>query len=432
MPDETNVPMDELELYLYNYHNINVNNKISQSVSEQFDYEKTWYLVPFDPFVELVGDLYPGRVVHNESDFLAEEHRHPISNISITNSANICGCFSQPFIYQVKIDISTLLKRFKLSKSFWYASKIEILKAIPFWELLPPADSNFKGNIWFQDLKFIPEGLELPKLLKGDLQFWDSTLPKTIKLSEVIKGNLNFCYGIIPAEWATVFPSEVGNLRIGGTKLEKGTVLPKKVCGDIDFRKLTGFEEGVVMPESYLSVTAETVDFPADFKLLKTKLKTLTFEECNLPVNFEIPEVLYIRMHFTEKTIPVGLKLPESYTGILTFEACEISSELELSKKFDGHLVFKDMSLPSCLKLPDDFKGILEFRNVQIPEGFKFPLNIRGTLKISNSKIYGRLVLPTNDDYDFELNKESDMSDFDIPDAVLPRLIRLPSWHFER
>jgi len=271
----------------------------------------------------------------------------------------------------------------------------------------------------------------LPKLLKGDLHFWECILPPKIKLPDVIQGSLIINYGIIPHEWSNTFPLEVGNLKIGATKLEKGIVLPKKVYGDIDFRKLTVFEEGVVMPDSYLSVTAESVDFPPDFKLLNAKLKTLTFEECKLPENFEIPEALYISMIFTGKTISGGLKFPAKYTGILTFEISEIPSGFRLSKIFDGHLVFKNMTLPENLKLPEELVGILEFRNVLIPDGFELPLKIIGTLKISDIKIKGCLQLPSNLDYDFELNKRDALSDFNIPDSVLPKLKRLPSWYFE-
>lgn len=430
LSDLTEVPIDELEEYLYNYHDIDENNKQSLSNSELFKYHKTWYLIPLDPFDEFVGTLYEGRVISNESDFKADKYWHPISRIRIADSINICRKLTFPIIYQVKVDKDVRLKREKKNKYFWYASKVEILKSFSCWDLLPNTDV-FEGNIVISDQQFIPEGLVLPKLLKGDLKFWECILPKTIKLPEVIVGNLNLSYGIIPHEWSKIFPSEVSNLQIGATKLEKGTVLPKKVNGDIDFRKLTGFEEGVVMPESYQSVTAESVDFPSDFKLLKTKLKTLTFEECNFPENFEIPEASHITMIFIEKTIPDGLKMPEKYTGILTFEACEIPACLKLSKIFDGQLVFKNMTLPLNLDLPIDFIGKLAFRNVQIPSGFKLPLNMTGTLKISNSEIEGRLQLPLNDGYDFELDMEANLTDFDIPDSVLPLLKRLPSWHFE-
>jgi len=36
-----------------------------------------------------------------------------------------------------------------------------------------------------------------------------------------------------------------------------------------------------------------------------------------------------------------------------------------------------------------------------------------------------------NEDYDFVLDKGMNLSDFDIPDSVLPRLKQLPSWHFK-
>jgi hypothetical protein len=432
MPNNFEVPCNELEEYLYNHHDIDENNRQSQLISEQFDYDKTWYLIPIcilDKFHEY-NFLYEGRVLDNEIDFKDMDY-NPISSIRIADSTNICRYLSEQIIYQVKIGKDTRLKRDKFSKTFWYASKVEILKSVPFGELLPLADLIFKGDICFEELKFIPEGLVLPKILNGDLKFWDCTLPKTILLPEIIEGSLKISYGIIPYEWAKILPSEVGNLQIGLTKLTKGTVLPKKVNGDIDFRKLTGFEEGVVMPVSYLSVTAETVDFPADFKLLKTKLKTLTFEKCKLPENFEISEADYIKMHFTEKTIPVGLKMPENYAGILTFEACEIPSCLKLSEMFEGQLVFKNISLPLNLELSNDFNGILVFRNVQIPAGFQLPINMKGTLKISDSKTEGRLQLPSNDGYEFELDKEANLADFVISDALLSQIKRLPSWHFE-
>ena len=432
LSDNIEVSIDKLEEYISNYHAIDENKKQSQSISEPFGYDKIWYLIPFsilDDFFEY-NFLYEGRVIDNEIDFKALDY-NPISSIRIADSKNICRHLTERIIYQVKIDKDTRLKRDKLSKSFWYASKVEILKSVPFFELLPPASSIFKGDICFEELKLIPEGLVLPKIVKGDLKFWECTLPTTIKLPEIIIGNLEITTCGIPSEWAKIYPSEIGNLRIVCTKLEKGTVLPKKIYGDVDFHRVTEFEEGVVMPESYLSVTAEKVNFPTDFQLLKTKLKTLSFIKCKLPENFEIPEVFYIRMIFTKKKISCGLKMPENYTGMLTFKASEIPSVLKLSPSFDGLLEFKNMALPVDLELPADFKGILVFRNVQIPAGFKLPSNIRGTLKISKTKIKGRLQLPTNTDYDFELDKRMNLIDFDIPDAVLPRFKQLPSWHFK-
>jgi hypothetical protein len=404
--------------------------ELLEESDEVFDFDKIWYLIPLDPFDEFVGFLYEGRVIDNESDFNAQKYKHSISCIRIADSINICRELSESLIYQVKIEKGTLLKIEKQRGFFWYASKVEILKPFSCWDLLPIGADIFNGNIGIQHQAFIPEGLVFPKCLKGNLIFWECTLPSRISLPKVIEGNLQISYCLIPPDWFND-TLEVGNLIITMTKLEKGTKLPKKIHGDINFMSLTEFEEGVIMPENYLSVTAETVAFPADFKLLNTKLKTLTFEDCNLPESFEIPAVFYISMIFTEKTIPFGLKLPEKYTGILTFEACEIPSGLKLSETFDGHLAFKNMTLPLNLKLPDDFSGILEFRNVQIPDGFILPFSIKGTLKILNSEIEGRLRLPSNDGYDFELDKISDLSNIDIPGSVLARIKRLPTQHFE-
>ncbi|HCY40655.1 MAG TPA: hypothetical protein DHV48_04765 [Prolixibacteraceae bacterium] len=430
LPNMAEIPMDELEQYLSDYHNVAENNGQSQSIPELFDYNKPWYLIPFDPFDEFVGSLHEGRIIDNESDFKARNYKHTISCIRITDSINICRELSKPIIGQVKVDKDVRLKLEKKNGLFWYASKVEIHKLVSCWDFLTNVEV-FNGDIGISDQPFIPEGLILPKLLKGDLHFGECLLPKKIKFPEVIQGTLIISYSIIPHEWYNIFPLEVGNLKIGATKLEKGIVLPKKVYGNIDFRKLTVFEEGVVMPDSYLSVTAESVDFPPDFKLLNAKLKTLTFEECKLPENFEIPEALYISMIFTGKTISGGLKFPAKYTGILTFEISEIPSGFRLSKIFDGHLVFKNMTLPEDLKLPEELVGILEFRNVLIPDGFELPLKIIGTLKISDIKIKGCLKLPSNNDYYFELDNRDALSDLNIPDSVLPKLKRMPAWHFD-
>lgn len=428
--DGIEIPIGELNKYLKQDHYLYANKEQNQSIAGQFDCDKNWYLIPLDPIDEFVGSLHEGSVIDNESDFKAENYKHPISCIRIADSINICSELSDPLIHQVKIEKDTHLKLDKRRGGFWYASKVEIIKSASCWDLLPTV-AVFKGNIGIRHQSIIPEGLVFPKKINGNLLFYESTLPKTIKLPEIIKGNLEIIACDIPPEWAKIYPSEIGNLRIVVTRLEKGTVLPKKIYGDLDFHRLTKFEEGVTMPESYLSVTAELIDFPADFKLLNTKLKTLTFEKCKLPENFEIPEVFYIRMIFTKKKIPSGLKMPENYTGMLSFKASEIPSELKLSASFDGLLEFKNVALPADLVLPADFKGILVFRNVQIPDGFKLPSNLVGTLKISKTKIKGRLQLPSNEDYDFELDKGSNLSDFDIPDSVLPRFKQLPSWHFK-
>jgi len=309
LPDNVEVPVNELEEQLNINHNIDENKKRSHSISEQFDYDKIWYLIPFsilDDFFEY-NFLYKGRVIDNESDFKAPNY-NPISSIQIADSENICRNLTERIIYQVKIDKDTRLKRDKKRGCFWYASKVEILKSVPFWELLPPVHAVFKSDICISNQSFIPERLVFPKKLNGNLIFYECTLPKTIKLPEIIKGSLEIVACGIPPEWAKIYPSEIGNLRIVLTRLEKGTVLSKKIHGDIDFHRLTEFEEGVIMPESYLSVTAEKVNFPADFKLLKTKLKTLTFEKCKLPENFEIPEVFYIRMIFTRKKNPIRIE----------------------------------------------------------------------------------------------------------------------------
>ena len=134
LSDLVEVPIDELEEYLYNYHNIDENNKQSLSISDLVDYNKTWYLIPLDPFDEFVGTLYEGRVINNDSDFKAENYRHPISCIRIADSVKICRELSHPIIYQVKVDKDVRLKREKKNGLFWYASKVEILNSFSCWD----------------------------------------------------------------------------------------------------------------------------------------------------------------------------------------------------------------------------------------------------------------------------------------------------------
>lgn len=431
VPANVEIQKDKLEEYLINYQYIDDYSGQGQSIPGQFDYNKSWNLIPFYPFDEFTGALYEGRIIDNATDFNTSNGWHPISNIKIADSFNICSELTQPVIYPIKIDKGTRLTVDKPHRNFWYASKVKLLNPLSFWDLLPSDNTAFKGNINFCHQPFFPEGLVLPKIMKRNLRFWECTLPKTMNLPEIIEGSLEIIDCVIPHEWSNNYPFEVGNLRLVLTKLEKGTVLPKKVYGDIDFHRVTEFEGGVVMPDSYLSVTAELTDFPADFKLLNTKLKTLTFEECNLPKNFKVPEAFYSNLIFTEKTIPVGLKWPKKYIGNLSFVASGLPSGFKLPGEFDGILIFKDMPLPADLQLPISFNGILEFRNVQIPDGFKLPSKISGKLKISKSEIMGCLHLPSNDNYDFELNKGTDLSEFEIPEAVFPRLKLLPSWYFD-
>ena len=428
VPANIEIQKDKLEEYLINYQHLDKGVQ-DQLISGPFDVKKSWYLIPFNPFDEFTGSLYEGRVIDNETDFNSSNSLHPISGIKIADSINICRELRDPIIYRVKIGKEKHLSVDKAHGNFWYASKVKLLKPVHFWDLLPSVNPTFKGNINFCHQPFIPDGLVLPKIIKGNLLFWDCTLPETINLPEIIEGSLEIIDCVIPHEWSNNYPLEVGNLRLVQTRLEKGTVLPKKIYGDIDFHRLTEFEDGAVMPDSYLSVTAELTDFPADFKLLNTKLKTLTFEECNLPTNFKVPEAYYNNMIFTGKTIPVGLKWPQKYTGNLTFVASVLPSGFKFPKEFDGILVLKDMLLTKDLQLPASFSGILELRNVQISDGFKLPSMLSGKLKISNSEIIGCLHLPTNEGYDFELNKGSNLSDFEIPEAVLPRLKLLPSWY---
>ena len=428
VPANIEIQKDKLEEYLINYQHLDKGVQ-DQLISGPFDVKKSWYLIPFYPFDEFTGSLYEGRVIDNETDFNSSNSLHPISGIKIADSINICRELRDPIIYRVKIGKETHLSVDKAHGHFWYASKVKLLKPVHFWDLLPSVNPTFKGNINLCHQPFLPDGLVLPKIIKGNLLFWDCTLPETINLPEIIEGSLEISDCVIPHEWSNNYPLEVGNLRLVQTRLEMGTVLPKKIYGDIDFHRLTEFEDGVVMPDSYLSVTAELTDFPADFKLLNTKLKTLTFEECNLPTNFKVPEAYYNNMIFTGKTIPVGLKWPQKYTGNLTFVASVLPSGFKFPKEFDGILVLKDMLLTKDLQLPASFSGILELRNVQISDGFKLPSMLSGKLKISNSEIIGCLHLPTNEGYDFELNKGSNLSDFEIPEAVLPRLKLLPSWY---
>jgi len=249
-----------------------------------FNYNKTWYLIPFDTDGELIGTLYEGRIIDDDLDFKVPKYDHIKSCIRIADTVNICCELSEPIIFQVKINKDARLEVEEKRGFFWYASKVEILTSVSCWDLLPPVDTVFIGNIGIHHQSFIPEGLVFPKLLEGNLTFGDCTLPSKISLPELIEGTLQISNSLIPQAWFNS-PLKVGNLIITTSSLKTGTVLPKKIYGDIYFNGLTEFEEGVVMPESYLSVTAELIDFPADFKLINNELKTLIFEECTLPEN---------------------------------------------------------------------------------------------------------------------------------------------------
>jgi len=104
------ISIDKLEQYLYDYQNVDENNKQNQSIPELFDYNKTWYLIPFDPFDEFIGSLYEGRIIDIESDFKEQNYRNTNSCIRITNFINICRELSSPIVCQVKVDKDVRLK----------------------------------------------------------------------------------------------------------------------------------------------------------------------------------------------------------------------------------------------------------------------------------------------------------------------------------
>ena len=110
LPNMAEISIDKLEQYLYDYQNVDENNKQNQSIPELFDYNKTWYLIPFDPFDEFIGSLYEGRIIDIESDFKEQNYRNTNSCIRITNFINICRELSSPIVCQVKVDKDVRLK----------------------------------------------------------------------------------------------------------------------------------------------------------------------------------------------------------------------------------------------------------------------------------------------------------------------------------
>lgn len=360
----------------------------------EFDYSKTWYLLPLYLNERFIGCKESGKII-KESDLM--RHGKMKSRIRIADASNICRELSEFMVYPVKIEKDTPIEIDEENGEFWFASKVELLEPVEYWNLIPQNCDEFEGTINLYQQCFIPDGLVFPKKLKGDLLFTECTFPDDITLPEIIEGQLTINKCEIASLPDLCFPVEVENLSLSFVKMEQGTVLPQKVRGEIRLTMIKTFEAGIIMPEGYHSFFSEFVQFPSDFKIPDFILDDLQLIGCSFPENFELVHAKHIVMSFKFGAIPKGLKFPRKYSGTLHFFGVEFDNSIQLPEEFTGKLTFQNLNYPVYLKLPEKFFGRLIFLNSEIPTGLIMPEYMVGTLELFYCETTGSVELPSYD-----------------------------------
>ena len=419
-----------------------------QKPEKDFDYTKTWYLLPHYPSDEkFFGHLYEGKILHDKSAFRKRKDQSLTSRIKIADLTNICRKLSDPFIFPVTVDKKTRVV--KADEYSWYTEKVQLLKPVNVWDIFPMLERIFPGTINLNGQPYLPLDLVFPEVIKGDLVLSHSTLPSRIKLPGVIEGGFEVTSCNIPPTWKLprkmtrlflhdssfysnvdlkkitvsafwiegcshpsrlsiprvfpgrfeigqeditpefTFPEEVEALVISESSLNEGVHLSKRVTRELIIID-TKVSPGIIMPSSCKSFAAMDCEFPGDFTLPLSDLEEIEFVQCKLPANFRFPELATCRK-----------------------------------------LSFNDMKIPPRLKLPQEFTGTLEFEGVSFPQAIKLPKILTGSLVIKHSTIPRKLKLPLNDAYEIIMYERDDTSMLIGPESVMSAITFLEIPRFE-
>jgi len=324
-----------------------------------FDASKTWYLLPLSPDDDFFGPLYEGKIIEDKRFHLIfDDDETRLSHIWIADTINICRELSAPLIFPVKVCNDACIEIEKDNNLFWIVSKVELLKPINYWELLPQSCNEFTGNIVLHNQKYIPNGLVFPTILKGGLMFLNCILPDEIELPDEIQEYMTISNSNIPKSWKDKFPSKIDTLTIISTLFDSA------------------------------------IELPPNLKFDEKQVNIFILDNCILPDHFEFPVADSYDFFFRDQPIPARLKLPEDYTGRIVFSNSILPAWLKLPKKINGELSFYKSKITAALKLPENLTGKLEFRKTKIPEGFAFPESISGDLLFYDCSLPTNISLP--------------------------------------
>ncbi len=416
-----------------------------------FDFTKTWYLLPWDPEDHFFGSMYEGKILHDKSAIGEKIMGKARSRIRIADLVGIFREFSEPFVYPVKIDSNSNVE--SAGNGSWYANNVQILAPVNCWDLFLKLDNIFTGTMNLDGQPYIPQGLLFPAVIYGDLIFNHSILPEKTQLPGVIKGEFKIQFCNIPPTWEiprtinkftliassfgsnidfaqisvstlriegcvhatslsfpAVFPghldlwminidksfqlpAEVGELSISEANVEQGAILPAGIAGNFTLAGVK-LSPNIFMPRSCRKFSAIECTFPVDFRLPADGLEEAQFINCKLPKNFKISTSHLKQLSFNEMEIPEGFGLPDKFNGSLEFECCKLPGSLILPKMIKGQLKLMFTTMAGPVKLPSE-KEIKIIMN----EGADLE-NLIATAAVKKRITFTRLVDPerSNDD----------------------------------
>ncbi|MFZ4707708.1 MAG: hypothetical protein ACOYMF_17030, partial [Bacteroidales bacterium] len=394
-------------------------------VKPDFDYSKMWYLLPHDAEDKFFGSLYGGRVLHDKSAFRKRKDNRLQSRIRITDQTNICRELSEPFVYPVRLITDTRVE--PMHEHAWYAAKVELLEPINFWEIFIQLDDVFTGTINFSGQPYLPQGLKLPTILKGDLILNYTDLPSTIRLPEVIEGELIIQFCNVPPTWK--LPQKTGKFILTGSSFYKNIDFLKM---DVSFISIEGCKHGqdVLFPREFKGqIRLEDEILSTGFKLPVTignlSLSNVQFEKgASLPTNILGKLIMHDIKDFSNIVMPdscnsfiaMECKLPMNVLSSvknlkeIEFIECDISSEFDISDLKPEKVSFISMDVPKVLKLNPNFTGSLKFEDATISEGFELPEKLTGQLEILYTTLKGKVKLPENTGYEIFMIEGDDMT----------------------
>lgn len=325
------VPRDKLEKYLEQINSLpSAPTKVEDNPN--FKMNKKWYLLPFDPSDPFFGSVQEGEILTDSTAFKKHNSKGNESRIVIADFIGLCTHLSATDIFPVKLPPDTLVN--KIDNHSWYASKVEILKPVVVWQLMRSSFHNIHpGTINFKGQTSLPEKVQLPTVVYGDLVFSGNLLPTKLSLPIKVKGELRFESCTIP-----------DNLR------------------------LTYEVDHIVFLKCTLN-QSRNFDFKNSPKI--------SFQECDFSDKFSISSTPLWRLTFKDMKIPNGLELPDKFTGNLEFTDCEFPNRYIFPSRINGSLTIKFPKSKVHLKLPSYGAYELyvseenELANYDIPESVK-------------------------------------------------------------
>jgi len=383
-----------------------------------FDFHKIWFLRPHDPADSFFASLDEGAILHNKSAFKSRKSKK--SKIKITDFTGICSELSEPVIFPVTVEAGSL--GWKTDQNFWYASKVKLHKPQNIWDFLNASFQKIHyGTLNFSGQQVIPDQLQLPDIICGDLIFNGSLLPDDLKLPQKIEGELKIQSCEIPATWR--LPDEIKKVSLTDCTFHENIHLENTNASEISILNCR-HKHQLLFPVDFsgaIALAGETLsaefDLPAAVENLS--LTEVRFEKGNVLPNISSGKFMLNNIQdFRNLKLPAACevfsfrncKLPKKIlTSInrlkeLEFFKCDLPDDFIIPHQSLTRISFKWMKIPQGLNLPDDYMGKLEFTNARAEAGLRLPDHALTKTLITEPDLSDPAQDHSNDDYAYVLN----------------------------